>query len=82
MKAITCLAKAGPDLSSSILKLFQIGLKDKVPNVRIAALVGMMECWKNLNQTDTEEIATTVKGMVDDEDDEVRMFALQMSTML
>ena len=43
---------------------------------------GWMECWKNLNQTDTEEIATTVKGMVDDEDDEVRMFALQMSTML
>ena len=41
-----------------------------------------MECWKNLNQTDTEEIAATVKGMVDDEDDEVRMFALQMSTML
>ena len=69
----------------SIFKHFKVisdRLEGQVPNVRIAALVGMMECWKNLNQTDTEEIVATVKGMVDDEDDEVRMFALQMSTML
>ena len=82
MKAITCLAKTGTELSSSILKLFHMGLQDKVPNVRVAALMGMVDCWGNLRDTDTEEIATTVKGMIDDEDDDVRTYALQMTTLL
>jgi serine/threonine-protein phosphatase 2A regulatory subunit A len=77
MKAVKALAKDS-GLTLSCLRLFQVGLQDKICNVRIAALRGLAESYDDLRMGNTEEIVSTVNKLVNDEDSDVRNYAAAM----
>lgn len=74
MKAVTALA-SDKSLTLPCLRLYQVGLGDKVANVRVAALQGLTDAYQHVQAGNMEEITATVKKMINDEDEDVRNYA-------
>ena len=58
-----------------VVPILNKGLKDKIPNVKFYTIKLIEKLYKNLDSSSKSKLEGTIKGLINDEDPDVKYFA-------